>query len=471
MSERAARRPARPGSAARHLRALAASLLVIGGSPAWAIDLLESYRLALQNDRQYRIVQARTKAEEEAVPQAWSQLLPNIGASITRNRTETERTQSGKTSTVPRSPAETDAVQLRQPILRLRSAFALQQAREEVKSAQADLQREKQSVGVRVAAAYFETLLSRDRLSLLAAQRRNIEARLLGAQKALEAGTGVRTDIDEARAQLDKLRAQEIGLLQNIRVTTAQLEVLIGQGVDTVAPIDVSRMTPEVFDPGEIDPLLELAMEKSPDIMARAAELEASKSAIRAAKADHLPTLDFIASYNRSFGENRFFTGSNALSPFEITSNSYGLQLTIPIYSGGLTQSRVREAVAQSEERKERYFYTVNSAQLELRKNFMAIKEGIAQFRAFQQALASAEQAVLSNQKGVLAGTRTSLDVLLVEQQRFQVELEFAQARYGMLAAWVRLNSLIGTMDDEEFTRLNDLLTTAPVPAVAAGHP
>ena len=443
------------------LTALTLALMFMGIKPAWSIDLLESYRLALQNDRQYRIVQARTKAEEEAVPQAMSQLLPNIGATVSRNQTETERTQSGRTTSVPRSPAETDAIQFRQPIIRLRSAFALQQARESVKSAQADLAREKQAVGVRVAGSYFETLFARDKLALLSAQRRNIEARLIAAQRALDAGTGVRTDIDEARAQLDKLRAQEIGLLQNIRVTTAQLEILIGQGVDAVASIDINRMTPEVFDPGEIDTLLELAMEKSPDIMARAAALEASKAAIRAAQADHLPTLDFVASYNRSFGENRFFTGSSALSPFEITSNSYGFQINIPIYSGGLTQSRVREAVAQSEESRERYFNTVNSAQLELRKNFMAIKEGIAQFRAFQQALLSASQAVLSNQKGVLAGTRTSLDVLLVEQQRFQVELDFAQSRYEMLAAWVRLNSLIGTMDEEEFTRLNDLLAAA----------
>ena len=286
------------------LKLIAASLMLAASSPAWSVDLLESYRLALQNDRQYRIVQARTKAAEEAVPQALSQLLPSASATMTRNRIEQEVAREGApTSRPPRFPTETDAVQLRQPIFRLRSVFALQQAREQVKGAQADLERERQSVAVRVAGAYFETLLARDKLNLLGAQRRNIEARLLAATKALEAGTGVRTDIDEARAQLDKLRAQEIGLLQNIRVTTAQLEIVVGQGIDSVAPIDLGRMTPEVFDPGEIDPLLELAMEKSPDIMGRAAEMEAARSAIKAARSDHLPSLDFIVSYNRSLSE------------------------------------------------------------------------------------------------------------------------------------------------------------------------
>jgi outer membrane protein/protease secretion system outer membrane protein len=436
------------------LRLAGAGALIFGSASTWSMDLLESYHLALQNDRQYRIVQARTAAEEEAVPQAWSQLLPNVGASVARNRLEQEIIpQIGKPRSFPRFPTESDTVQLRQPVIRLRSVFAIRQAREQVKGARADLERERQAVAVRVASAYFDALFARDRINLLSAQRRNIEARLLSAQKALAAGTGMRTDIDEARAQLDKLRAQEIGIQQNIRLTTTQLEALIGQGVDSVAPINIERMTPEVFDPGEIDTVIELAMERSPDIMARAANLEASRSAIKVAQSDHLPTLDFIATYSRSLSDNPFFTGN------EIISNAYGIQLTIPIYSGGLTQSRVREAVANAEEVKERYFYTVNAAKVELRKNFMAVKEGIAQFRAFQQALLSAEQAVLSNQKGVLAGTRTSLDVLLVEQQRYQVELEFAQSRYEMLAAWVRLNSLIGTMDDEEFGQLNALLS------------
>lgn len=437
-------------------RLLVASLMLLGSAPAWSIDLLESYRLALQNDRQYRIVQARARAEAESVPQAMSQLLPNISAQVARNQVEQERTTGEDTQKFPRYPTETDSVQLRQPILRLRSAFALQQAREEVRASEAEVQRERQAVGVRVAAAYFEALLAKDRLSLLAAQRRNIESRLLASQKALAAGAGVRTDIDEARAQLDKIRAQEIGVNQNIRNTVVQLEVLVGQGVDSMSTLDISRLSPESFDPGDVETLLELAMEKSPEIMARAAQVDASRAAIRAAKSDHLPTLDAVLAYNRSLSDNPFFRNS------EITTQSYGFQLTIPIYSGGLTSSRVREAVAQSEESQERYFNTINGAKVQLRKDYAAIKEGIAQIHAFEVALESADQAVLSNQKGLLAGTRTSLDVLLVEQQRYQVQLDLMQSRYQVLAAWVRLNSLIGTMDEEEFSRLNQLLAAAP---------
>jgi len=438
-------------------RLLASALLLLGSAPAWSIDLLESYRLALQNDRQYRIVQARSRAEAESVPQAMSQLLPNISAQVSRNQVEQERTtEDSPTRKFPRYPTETDSIQLRQPILRLRSAFALQQAREEVRAAEAEVRRERQAVGVRVAAAYFEALLARDRLSLLGAQRRNIETRLLAAQKALAAGAGVRTDIDEARAQLDKIRAQEIGINQNIRNTVAQLEVLVGQGVDSLSALDISRLSPESFDPGEVETLLEIAMEKSPEIMARAAQVDASRAAIRAAQSDHLPTLDAVLAYNRSLSDNPFFRNT------EVTTQSYGFQLTIPIYSGGLTNSRVREAVALSEESQERYLNTINSAKVQLRKDYAAIKEGIAQIRAFEVALESADQAVLSNQKGVLAGTRTSLDVLLVEQQRNQVQLDLTQSRYQVLSTWVRLNSLIGTMDEEEFARLNDLLAAAP---------
>ncbi|NBU59851.1 MAG: channel protein TolC [Betaproteobacteria bacterium] len=436
---------------------LALAVAAALASPAaQAVDLLESYRLALQNDRDYRVVQARARAEAESVPQALSQLLPNISAQVGRNQVEQERTTGGRTDTFPRYPTETDNIQLRQPIIRLRSAFALQQAREEVRASEAEVRRERQAVGVRVASAYFEALLAKDRLNLLAAQRRNIETRLLAAQKALVAGVGVRTDIDEARAQLDKIRAQEIGINQNIRNTVAQLELLVGQGVDALAPLDVSKLSPESFDPGDVETLLDIAIEKSPEILARAARVDAARAAIKAAKSDHLPTLDAVLAYNRSLSDNPFFTNS------EITTQSYGIQLNIPIYSGGLVSSRVREAVAQSEESQERYFSVINAAKVQLRKDYSAIKEGIAQIRAFEVALQSAEQALLSNQKGVQAGTRTSLDVLFVEQQRFQVQLDLMQSRYQVLAAWVRLNSLIGTMDDEEFARLNQLLAAVP---------
>jgi len=443
----------------RPLSALALALLLLA-RPAWGLDLLDSYRLAKQNDRQLRIAKARAEAEAERVPQAMSQLLPNVTASASRSDVSQQREQSGVTGPRIRYESESDTVALRQPILRLRSAFALQQARHQVRGSQAELQREEQNLSVRLVNAYFDALLARDRIELLAAQRRNVETRLLAAQRALEAGTGIRTDVDEARAQLDRIHAQEIGLQQSIHVTTTQLEVLIGQGVERLDSLDIERLTPESFDPGELEPLIDLSREQSPAILARMAQMEAAKSGIRAAQSDHLPTLDLVAQYSRSLSDSPFFLNT------QIESTSLGFQLNIPLYQGGATSSRVREAVALSEESKERYFDAVNTAQVQLRRDYGAIKEGIAQVRALEQALRSAEQAVFSNQRGVEAGTRTSLDVLLVEQQRFQVQVDLAQARYQMLAAWVRLNSLIGTMDEEEIGRLNALLKTTPAPGL-----
>jgi len=445
--------------------AISASLVGIAG-PAWSLDLLAGFHAALENNREYRIARARSQAEAEAVPQAYSQLLPTLSASVSRNQVEQERSDANGTRSFPRYPSESDNVQLRQPLLRLRSAFALQQAREQVKASRLELERERQTVGVRVAAAYFDALLARDRQSLLQAQRRNVEARMLAAERAMQAGTGVRTDVDEARAQLDRLRAQEIGMLQNIRVTSAQLEVITGATAESVALLDNERLTPELFDPGELEPLLELAAEKSPEILARAAQLDASMAAIKAARAEHLPTLDLVAAYSRSSSDNPFFLST------ELETTSYGFQLTIPIYQGGLVDSRVREAVARSEESRERYLSTMGNASVQMRKEYGAIKEGIARVRALEQALRSADQAVLSNQKGVIAGTRTSLDVLLVDQQRYQVVLDLASARYDMLMAWVRMNGLMGTLDEEEMMRLNGLLAgTSLGTATASSQP
>ncbi len=109
------------------------------------------------------------------------------------------------------------------------------------------------------------------------------------------------------------------------------------------------------------------------------------------------------------------------------------MQLSVPIFAGGYVNSTVRQATAAADEAREAYEYARDDLQLRVKREFDALKAGISRVRALEIALASADQVVLSNQKGVLAGTRTTLDVLIVEQQRFNTQVDLAQARYQLL--------------------------------------
>jgi outer membrane protein/protease secretion system outer membrane protein len=132
----------------------------------------------------------------------------------------------------------------------------------------------------------------------------------------------------------------------------------------------------------------------------------------------------------------------------------------VPIFAGGQVNSQVRAAVASNQEAKESLAFTINDVQLKVRKEYADIREGLTRVRALETAVRSADQVVLSNRKGVEAGTRTTLDVLNVEQQRFNTRLELARARYSLLVSWAQLTGLAGTLNEAEVTRINAALSS-----------
>jgi outer membrane protein TolC len=126
-----------------------------------------------------------------------------------------------------------------------------------------------------------------------------------------------------------------------------------------------------------------------------------------------------------------------------------GLQLNIPLYSGGLINSQIRQSVARLEQAQEQFALTAKQLQVQIQKDSSAVKEGVKRVEAFELAVESAKQAVLSNQKGVLAGTRTEFDVLKNLNQLTQVQVDLSRSRYELISAWLRLKSYVGSVDDQ----------------------
>jgi outer membrane protein TolC len=174
------------------------------------------------------------------------------------------------------------------------------------------------------------------------------------------------------------------------------------------------------------------------------------------AQAGHLPTLDLVAQHNYSKGD------SNNVFPQTINKTNYiGVQLTVPIFAGGGVNSAVRQATADAEEARQGYEYARDDLRLKVQNQYDAVRAGISRVHALERALVSADQNVLSNRKGVLAGTRTTLDVLNVEQQRFNTQVDLAKVRYQILVAWATLLSYVGDLDTDQIARINRVLKGA----------
>lgn len=423
------------------LVALAAGLVAIS-TPTWSLDLKQAYEAALEQDATLRATRAATDSARERLPQARAQLMPNVSFSAARSHNDLVRAQQNilgqNTITEDNYYSFNQTLQLRQPLYRKPLLVGLEQSRFVVEEAEAMLERENQNLGVRVTGAYLEGLLAQDQLSLVRKQREVTTVQLDAARKALVAGSGTRTEIDEAQARLDMILAQELEAQQHVDYTRRQLEAMINQPVSDLARLDPSKMVLEQPVPENMDAWLMLSEDRSPEIRALKARLDAARLEVSKAQGGHYPTLDAVAQISRSASENVTSPSSS------YTNRTLGLQLNVPLFAGGYVNSAVRQAVAEQTRAEENLEATRRDLAVRLHKEYRGVTEGVLKVKALEQAVKSAERVVLSSQRSFQAGSRTLLDILNAEQRLQEVLRDLAQARYLYAVSRVRLQSLAG---------------------------
>ena len=435
---------------------LAAACMVAAGmalvQSAWSMDFRQAYEAAYDNDASIRAARAGAQASRERLPQARAQLLPNVTLNAGRNYnnlTSEGRNVLGQPS---RSEATyysgSQTLTVRQSLYRPYQRAQVRQAQAQVEDADAALERDEQSLVVRVGEAYFEALLAEDQLALILAQKTTYTTQLDAARKSLSAGSGTRTDVDEAQAKLDMTTAQELEARQNQNFTRHRVEVLTGQRLDVLAQLDVARFVPQSPLPGVVDAWIERAEQASPELQSLRAQLEAARQEIEKAKAGHKPTLDVVAQWARTNSDS--VTSVNS----RYDNKTLGLQLSVPLYAGGYVNSTVRQAVAAQERAQEMLEAARRDLGVRVHREFRGVTEGVLRIQALEQAVRSAEQAVLSNQRSFQAGFRTTLDVLNAEQQKITAQRDLAQARYLYLVSRLRLQALAG---DDRLTSVADV--------------
>ena len=431
--------------------------------PAWSLDLSQSYQAALAQDPTILGVRAATDARRERVPQANAQLLPNLSLGLTRNLNALESTTPNFLGTPVTSNTDytssNQTLTLRQPLFNRYRSADQRQAQAQVEDAEAILERELQSLAVRVCSAYFEALLGTENLALAQAQHATVMHQLDTARKRFVAGVGTRTDIDEAQAALDLNAAQELEARQNLDFTRRQLQNLVNQPVETLATLDAGRLLLLPPTPDRLTDWTELAEMKSPEIRSLKAQVEAARQEVEKARSGNYPTLDAIAQWSRS--ESDSVTNVNS----RYNNSSLGLQLSLPIYSGGYVGATVRQM--QADQARLEYALEAMRRDLGVRvhREFRGVTEGVLRIRALEQALRSAEQLVLSNRRSFEAGSRTLNDALNAEQQKVSAQRDLAMARYTYLLSRVRLQALSGAPMQELVEELNRWLVPQVPPS------
>ena len=421
---------------------LAASGLALS---AQAADLIGVYRDALASDPVYQAARAQYQASVERLPQARAGYLPYIAGSAGAYRNYNERDGADDLDYSTRGYNLT----LSQPLFRMQNWIAISQAEKQVVQAEATLTTAGQDLIVRVAQAYFDVLLAQDNVALSDAQKRAISEQLAQAKRNFEVGTATIVDTLEAQARYDQAVAKEVLDANDLEVKKRALQQLIGKFPDALKPLG-EKLELQRPKPDNIDEWVKAASDSSLAVLVAKAAYEIAAQEVDRAKAGHYPTVDLNATYN--YNRNPASSLGEAFTGSSITSKNaqVGVLLSVPIFAGGGTQSRVREALAIRDRSQQDLENTQRTVAQSVRQYFLSVTNGIALVRALEQALASTQSQLDSSILGRDVGVRTSVDVLNAHQAVFQTRRDLQQARYAFILNSFRLRAAAGTLTEAD---------------------
>ena len=423
------------------------------GPAALGADLMAVYRDALAYDAQFAAAKATVDAGREKLPQGRSGLLPTIGfgASTTWTDSETTARVTGATTANRDYNSNGWEVRLTQPLFRWQNWVAYNQAELAVAQAEAQFGLARQDLIVRSAQAYFDVLLAQDVLATAKAQKVAIAEQLESAKRNFEVGTATITDTHEAQARYDLTSAQEIAAQNDLNVKRQALRAVIGkepEGLKNLKP-GVQLAGPQ---PADIAKWVEMAETASASVQIYQALYEIAVREIEKQRAGHYPTLDLVATNGRSGA------GGGTTGGFDSKSSTVGLQLSIPIFAGGVTASRDREAVALKEKAAADLENARRTAALNARQAYLGVSSGLAQVKAYEAALTSSQSALDSNKLGYEVGVRINIDVLNAQSQLFDTRQKLAKARLDTLGALLKLKAAAGSLSENDVAAINGLL-------------
>lgn len=413
-----------------------------------ADDILSAYREALENDAEYSAARAQYEAMQERVPQSLAALLPAVTLSANTMSNHSDSNTYGNQG----YNSNAWAIRLTQPLLRWDSKIELDQTKTLVEQARAELEIARQDLVVRLSQAYFDVLYAQDVLASIDSERAAIAEQHAAASRRFELGKASVTDVRDAKARLDIVSAQQIAARNDLAARNEALRAITNRYPGTLVPLNdgVKLNAPE---PNDIDAWVNSAVTEGLRVVAGEAALRIARMETRKARAGHLPKVDLTASY----GETN--SGTITTLHTDLDEHSVGVQLSMPLYSGGATVARQRETRKLLDKALAELDGARRSSALQTRQAFLNASAGLAQVAALEEALGSAGTALTANERGLELGVRANIDVLNARQQVSETQRDLARARYETLMSLLRLKAAVGRLAEADVGEINALLS------------
>jgi protease secretion system outer membrane protein len=424
-----------------------------GGAFSTAFDA------ALANDAEYRASRYELDSREQTVPIARASLLPSLGASYSESRVRGERESLnaiGQAFTQQldyRNPVT--ALQFRQPLLNLEAMNRYRSARSQVEGARSTFAARGQELLDRLGTAYVQRLFAEEIVALAQAQVDAFRVQSESAQRRFAGGEGTRTEVAEAAASLAFARAQLVEAIDQRDVAQRTLDRITGLKATPLRGLaDDTRALPLPY--ADLHQWIDAGYAQNPSVQARRHQLEAARYEVERNRAGHFPRVDVIASAIDAQNES--------ISTLNQQTRQYsaGIQVSIPIYSGGGVNASVVQALAEASRVEAQLEGDQQLLDVDIRRQYQATQTGRAKVEALKDAVSASAVALEGAQRGLTAGVRTTVDVLDATRRLFLSRRDFVQARHEVLLARLRLQVLAG-MPLTEIVQDIDRHLTVPV--------
>jgi outer membrane protein len=449
-----------PAARTARLRPLTLALalaLGLGSGAARAQSLKELYDAAIAYDATYLAAKAQAESTPYRIAQSGALNRPSVGLTGSGTHSQIDpptRTVNGVRVSGDRVSSTTwqAGANARMPLINTGNAATIRQAQASAGLTEAELEAARQDLIVRLAQAYFDVLAAQDTLNTAQASKKAIGEQLASAKRNFEVGTATITDTREAQARFDLATAQEIAADNDLRTKRIALDQVVGRaGVVPLALAVPARMPS--LSPTDAESWVANAEEASPAIRRAKVGLDVAKIETEKARASDDLTLDLVGNAGLSRA-----SGSATASPGNTLSATVGVQLAMPLYTGGLTQNRLKETLALEEKARNDVEGARRGVAQATRQAFFGVQSLQAQVTALEAAESSSKLALEATQLGYKVGVRVNLDVLNAQSQLFTTQRDLAKARYDTIVNSLRLRQASGTLAPEHLEAVDGLL-------------
>ncbi|HRO59160.1 MAG TPA: TolC family protein [Burkholderiaceae bacterium] len=435
-----------------------AAAAALASQPAAALGLFEAWQAAQRNDREFAVARAAHEAAQPRLNQGaalWRpEVLLSAAAGLGTNENEARGAQFstpafGRSNDVAFDTSVTNGtvhrwtVSARQPLYNPARRSQQQELLLSVDLAGVEWQAAVQSLRLRTAERYFGLAVAAETLRVLRAQSEAIGRATTEAQDRYRMGAAPVTDTHEAKARLAAATAQVLAAQRSLQLARTALSDSTGIPVASIA----ARL-PGPRTMGASMPLvqwLERSAQGNPAIASQAMRVELAKQEAVRHSARAATSVDLVAQAGRErlSGSGDFGSARNSSR-----NELIGVQVTVPLYTGGLRDAKHEEALRRVEQARAELQRIGEQVAQQTHSAWLGLEVGVARVAALEDALEASEARLDMTQLGVEIGDRTTLDRLNAENETTSARLALVEARVTLLMDRLRLAALAGQLDD-----------------------